>query len=216
MERSYEDLRRDPAEAARAFAYDYAPLAGYLGSLRGRVLDIGGGLGVTRHWLGPDVRYTLVEPSASWTASRWSALTATFPCLLQPPAQARAVGEELPFADRTFDAVLGLWVLNHAAAPERMVDEAARVLRAGGRLLIVLEDMEPTWRDLIGGRYPPGAPHAPSARLRKLSTTLRPWPLQEDHVRIRERALRRWLRGRFLGVRREWLGVYLGYEGVRA
>lgn len=216
MERSYDDLRRDPAEAARAFGYDYAPLARHLNGLRGRVLDIGGGLGVTRHWLDPGVRYTLVEPSPSWMAPQWSALATSFPCLLQPPAQARAVGEALPFADRSFDAVLALWVLNHAAAPARMVEEAARVLRPGGKLLVVLEDMEPTWGDLIRGRFPPGVPHGRGAGLRKLATPIRRWPLQDDHVRIRERALRRWLRGRFDGVRREWLGVYLGYEGVRA
>jgi hypothetical protein len=45
---------------------------------------------------------------------------------------------------------------------------------------------------------------------------VRPWPLQEDHVRIRERDVRRWLDLRFTGVRREWLGVYLGFTAVRA
>jgi hypothetical protein len=68
METSYDELRRDPVEAARAFGFDYAPLAPVLLALRGRVLDVGGGLGVTRHWLAPGVSYTLVEPSASWKA----------------------------------------------------------------------------------------------------------------------------------------------------
>jgi SAM-dependent methyltransferase len=211
MERSYDDLRRDPAEGARAFGNDYAPLAPVLKALRGRVLDIGGGLGVTRHWLEPGVRYTLVEPSPSWKTPGWDALAAAFPCLRQPLAQARGVGEELPFRGRTFDAVIALWVLNHAADPARMLDEAARVLHPGGKLLLVLEDMEPSWADLRAGHYPPGA-----TVLRKLSTAFRPWPLQEDHLRIREHDLRRWLRGRFVDVRREWLGVYLGYQGVRS
>jgi hypothetical protein len=112
--------------------------------------------------------------------------------------------------------VLGLWVLNHAAVPERMVDEAARVLRPGGTLLLVLEDMEPAWSDLLRGRHPRGAPHARGAALRKLCAPFCPWPLQEDHVRIRERDLRGWLDHRFVRVRRGWMGVYLGYEAVRA
>lgn len=216
MERSYDELRRDPAEAARAFGYDYAPLAPFLQGLRGRVLDVGGGLGVTRHWLAAGVRYALAEPSPSWGTPGWEHLAVTFPCLRERPAEVRAVGEALPFADGAFDAVLALWTLNHARAPERMLEEAARVLRPGGRLLLVLEDMEPSWEDLTGKRYPAGAPHARRAALGKLLALVRGWPLQEDHVRIRERDLRRWLSGRFVAVRRDWLGVYLGYEATRA
>ena len=213
MEESYDGLRRDPAEAVRAFGLDYAPLAPLLGPLRGRVLDVGGGLGVTRHWLSDDVRYTLVEPSAAWLDPGWGALSSAFPCLRARPTQARAVGESLPFRDAAFDAVLALWVLNHARDPAAAVAEAARVLRPGGVFIAVLEDMEPTWSDLRARRYPAGAPHARGAWLRKAA---RAWPLQDDHVRIRERDLRRWLADRFRDLRRDWIGVYLGFEAVRS
>ncbi len=42
-------------------------------------------------------------------------------------------GEALPFADATFDVVYGHGVLQYAAAPERIVAEAHRVLKPGGR-----------------------------------------------------------------------------------
>jgi hypothetical protein len=38
------------------------------------------------------------------------------------------------------------------------------------------------------------------------------WPLQDDHIRIRERELERWSTGRFRRVRREWLGGFLCCE----
>ena len=41
---------------------------------------------------------------------------------------------ELPFADRAFDGVCVIWVLEHLAEPQRALTEAARVLRPGGVL----------------------------------------------------------------------------------
>jgi SAM-dependent methyltransferase len=46
----------------------------------------------------------------------------------------QAAAEALPFADGTFDRVLMSFGVNHVAAPEVVFREAARVLRAGGRL----------------------------------------------------------------------------------
>jgi ubiquinone/menaquinone biosynthesis C-methylase UbiE len=42
----------------------------------------------------------------------------------------------LPFPNESFDVVLAVTVMCFAAAPERIVKEAARVLRPGGRLVI--------------------------------------------------------------------------------
>ena len=42
-------------------------------------------------------------------------------------------GEALPFPDATFDVVYGHGVLQYAAAPERIVAEAHRVLKPGGQ-----------------------------------------------------------------------------------
>jgi SAM-dependent methyltransferase len=43
--------------------------------------------------------------------------------------------ESIPFGDAEFDCVFAGWVLYHAPGLERAIDECARVLRAGGRLV---------------------------------------------------------------------------------
>jgi SAM-dependent methyltransferase len=50
---------------------------------------------------------------------------------------ARADGAQLPFQDAVFDFVLVRLVLRHAPARERLIAEAARVLRTGGILCAV-------------------------------------------------------------------------------
>lgn len=53
------------------------------------------------------------------------------------PAQAvRARHTCLPFQGRSFDVVVGDRVLEHALAPAPLLDELARVLRPGGRLIL--------------------------------------------------------------------------------
>src|SRR5262249_49183699 len=54
----------------------------------------------------------------------------------------RGVGEELPFADASFDAVLYLASFDYLVEPARAVDEAARVLKKGGRL-VMLQTLRP-------------------------------------------------------------------------
>jgi SAM-dependent methyltransferase len=48
----------------------------------------------------------------------------------------RADAHELPFADASFDAVVGNLVVMHLSRPERAMAEFARVLRPGGRLVL--------------------------------------------------------------------------------
>lgn len=43
----------------------------------------------------------------------------------------------LPFADDTFDATLNVVTLEHVREPARVIEELARVLRPGGRVLII-------------------------------------------------------------------------------
>ncbi|MFC8720608.1 class I SAM-dependent methyltransferase [Kitasatospora sp. NPDC057198] len=45
---------------------------------------------------------------------------------------------ELPFADQTFDAVVGNFVINHVGRPDAAVAELRRVLRPGGRLALTV------------------------------------------------------------------------------
>lgn len=54
-----------------------------------------------------------------------------------------ATAEALPFRDGAFDTLLGLSMLTYLPEPGRMLDEAARVLRPGGILLLEFTQMAP-------------------------------------------------------------------------
>jgi SAM-dependent methyltransferase len=78
---------------------------------------------------------------------------------------------ELPFADGSFDAVVGNIVIQHVGEPERAADELARVLVPGGRLALSTWDVperSPLFAALIGAvddaKVPPPSevPHGPS------------------------------------------------------
>jgi SAM-dependent methyltransferase len=196
----YEELHADPQAEARCYDADYEPLRELLQAVTGRVLDLGGGSGVARGYLRDDVVYVNLEPSPEWPAPAAGAFVL-------------GVGEQLPFADGSFDAVLSLWSLNHAADPAAVVAEARRVLRPGGRLIMVLEDMRPRWSDLAQAPFGDGSrPRARSVVKRMLAGLgLRPWPLQPDHTRLRERDLLRWLDGAAIESR-AWRGRYLTFD----
>lgn len=54
------------------------------------------------------------------------------------------VGEELPFADESFDAVISHAVLEHVKDPFRCAREIARVLKPGGELFCAVPHLQPT------------------------------------------------------------------------
>lgn len=64
--------------------------------------------------------------------------------------------EKLPLADASVDVALMSQALHHAADPSRALGEAARVLVAGGRLLILdLREHSEAWvTDRLGDRWP--------------------------------------------------------------
>jgi SAM-dependent methyltransferase len=190
-------------DAAEALAHDYRPYTCFLKSLRGSILDIGGGAGF---------------------AARYMDTTGTQPRFIM------GVGEKLPFDDGRFDAALSFWALNHVADPHRCVGQMHRVLKPGGQALVVLEDMEPSWTDVaqkalrsaarwFGVRAAALDWHQPEvssvARTLLHKMAGKPWPLQPDHVRIDERDFQRWINGRFTVVRRTWKGGYLSYQLAR-
>ena len=158
----YRDLLATPADAAACFEQDYRVYAGILRTLTGRVLDIGGGNGVVRHYLGATVQYIALEPDLAWLDAPWADLADRFACLATPPFFVRGIGERMPFTDASFDAALGFWSLNHAVDPSAVIAEAARVLRPGGLLLLVLEDMPPRWLDLATSGADPTMADRPS------------------------------------------------------
>ena len=63
--------------------------------------------------------------------------------------------ETLPLEDRSVDVALLSQALHHAADPGRAVSEAARILRPGGRLLLLdLREHDQAWvRDRVGDRW---------------------------------------------------------------
>jgi SAM-dependent methyltransferase len=57
----------------------------------------------------------------------------------------QAIGEQLPLADDSFDCVLLSEVVEHLDAPHVSVQEACRVLRRGGRLLLTTPNYRSFW-----------------------------------------------------------------------
>jgi SAM-dependent methyltransferase len=60
-----------------------------------------------------------------------------------PSTDILGVGEDLPFQDCVFDAVLSITVLEHVADPFRCARELVRVLKPGGRLYVIVPFIEP-------------------------------------------------------------------------
>jgi SAM-dependent methyltransferase len=86
----------------------------------GRLLDVGCGQGEMRRHLPAEVAYFGCDPVVA-------------PCDF---SFAAAMGEALPFATGTFDAVLLRSVLLNVFDVDAVLAESARVLRPGGRLLL--------------------------------------------------------------------------------
>ncbi len=218
MEDWYRGFCQRPKRAARCLARDYEPYLPLLRTLTGTVLDIGGGNGVVRHYLAREVEYLTIDPSTDWLDHEWSALGEFFPELHTAPRFVRAVGEYLPFPPETFDAALCLWSLNHASRPTEVLHESHRVLRPGGRLILILEDVKPTWPDLLQNG-PRGL--LAKSTMRVLAKRLladvrvRAWRAQGDHVAIDEEQLKEWLFLLFRPSRRNWQAPYLAFEVVR-
>lgn len=99
-----------------------------LGEPSGRLLDVGCGGG---------------SHTAAFTAAGWSAVGIDPSEAQLELARARGCdvvqgrGEELPFADASFDAVVSLWTHTDVDDWSRVLREVARVLRRSGRFVYV-------------------------------------------------------------------------------
>ncbi|MEP6888558.1 MAG: class I SAM-dependent methyltransferase [Nitrospirales bacterium] len=215
MDLWYRDLRSRPTAASQCFDHDYIQYTPVLATLRGLVLDIGGGNGIIRHYLSPDARYVNLEPSLAWLEPEWAALTDDFPCLSRSLPSVNGLGEMLPFTEECFDAAVSFWSLNHSRHPQAVLAEAHRVLKPAGLFLVVLEDMEPGWLDLMKfsvTRQRSAFGGKDFARKVVWSLQGKKWTLQDDHIRITEPEFLSWVAGRFIIVRRWWIKRYLNVE----
>jgi ArsR family transcriptional regulator len=102
----------------------------------GDVLDAGSGDGAAASSLAPYCRsLTCVDTSSKMIESARERLHK------HPHVQARVADvHELPFAEASFDSVLMFHTLTYAEQPARALSECARVLRPGGRLVVLCLD----------------------------------------------------------------------------
>jgi SAM-dependent methyltransferase len=115
--------------AARASRRDWSAFVEWCDPRPGdRVLDVAGGPGALAGALQPDVGAVTVLDASSRLLEH------------VPAGITRVLGraEQLPFGDGEFDLVTCVNSLHHIARPPRALDEIARVVAPGGR--IVLED----------------------------------------------------------------------------
>jgi ArsR family transcriptional regulator len=102
----------------------------------GDVLDVGSGDGAAASAIAPYCRsLTCVDANARMVDETRERL-AGFPNATAREADVHA----LPFADASFDTVLLFHTLTYAERPARAVAECARVLRPGGRLVVLCLD----------------------------------------------------------------------------
>lgn len=147
----------------RAFAHFYdrglkateenglgAMRAELLAGARGRVVEVGAGTGVNVDLYGPGIEdLTLVEPDRHMAAQLRRRLdagegvhggtTTVDPTTVPYPPKhlVEAPAEHLPFDDDTFDTAVATLVLCTIPDPVAAIDEMARVLKPGGRLLFI-------------------------------------------------------------------------------
>jgi SAM-dependent methyltransferase len=168
-----------PAEAydrfmgrhARLLAPRFVEFAGVQG---GPVLDLGCGSGALTETLarrlGPEA-VAAVEPSPSFAEA----------CRRTVPGADVRVGkaESLPFADRTFAAVLSQLVFSFIPDAPRALGEAVRVSRAGGVVAACMwhargmEMLDVFWQGVL--RVDPAAPDESGMRFRREGELLALW-----------------------------------------
>ena len=98
-----------------------------------RVLDVGCGPG---HLCAAAAERGLVATGVDLAAGMVQRAARSYPGI----AFHQADVEDLPFADASFDAVVGAFVVNHLPRPERGAAELRRVLRPRGRLVLAMWD----------------------------------------------------------------------------
>jgi ubiquinone/menaquinone biosynthesis C-methylase UbiE len=94
-----------------------------------RVLEIGCGLGLLQDLVDDYVGMDIARAAGNYVHKPFLSASATV----------------LPFADNSFDGIWSIWVLEHIAQPEQMLQEIERVLKPGGVLFLCAAWDVPTW-----------------------------------------------------------------------
>ena len=116
-------------EAAHYYRRYVRFVAKHLTRPRARVLDVGCGSGWST-WLLREEGHDALGTDLHAGPLEAQKIDASIPYV---PADV----QQLPFNDGTFDAVAMHQVLEHVPSPERALTECRRVLRTGGRLMVV-------------------------------------------------------------------------------
>ena len=134
----YDDPLIEAARRYRA-STEWQAVRGLLGDLKGSALDVGSGRGISAYALASDGwNVTALEPDPSPIVGAGAIRS------LAREAQVaidvvEKWGEQLPFADASFDLVHCRQVLHHARDLGQFCREVARVLKPGGKMIATRE-----------------------------------------------------------------------------
>ena len=106
---------------------------GLVADLEGDVLELGAGTGLNLSHYGRARRVVALEPDPFMREQLMEKLAGT----RVPVEVVDARAEALPFPDESFDAVVSTLVLCSVEEPSAVLAEARRVLKPGGRLLLI-------------------------------------------------------------------------------
>lgn len=103
----------------------------------GRTLELGAGAGANVPHYGPAVRELVITEPSPHMIARLRRLLRRAPPAVGSWQLVRCGAEQLPFADASFDTVVGTYIHCTIPDPPRALAEIERVLRPGGRYLFL-------------------------------------------------------------------------------
>jgi SAM-dependent methyltransferase len=140
----------DPlSNAAERFykSTEWSALRAYIPKI-GRVLDIGSGRGISAYSFAKDGwQVDALEPDSSELVGAGAIRKLAEQSKLNIKVE-QTWGEQLPYADSTFDLVYGRQVLHHAKDLKQLCKEAARVLKPNGLFVFTREHVISRQEDL--------------------------------------------------------------------